>query len=316
MDLLHLVSISDALGSSPLGSSPLGSSLGAIYDLVQCGLLHAGDSVASAASTVPSVAASAADVAAHSIAHSAAPSLPPAGTPADVPPDLAENAMAPYLKYGPWAVLVIFILSGVGLHLSEDLILIPAGILIARGQQLPLWETLLAAYAGLIIGDLLWIYLCRRYGTKMVQSRWFKRIVHPRRLLEAKHQMERRGIIVVILARFIPGTRTPVITMAGILHMPWWKVITVELTTCAVTVPLQMGVGYLIGHGVGEAKSTGELVLKLAAACAVLVAVGFGIHCWIQAKKRKGRAPRSKAIWLRTFGRRRRTDSSEVVHQA
>jgi membrane protein DedA with SNARE-associated domain len=224
--------------------------------------------------------------------------------PVDEPSSL--KAIGPYLKYGPWAILIIFILSGVGLHLSEDFILIPAGFLIAHGGQLPLWETLLAAYFGLVIGDLLWIMLCRRYGTRMVQSRWFKRIVHPRRLLEVKHQMELRGIMVVVLARFVPGTRTPSITMAGILHLSWWKLVLVECCSCAVTVPLQVGIGYLAGMGMGESKSTGELVIKIVAATAAVALIGVLFHWWLQRRKTVGRAPRSKAAWLRTFGRRRR----------
>jgi membrane protein DedA with SNARE-associated domain len=232
------------------------------------------------------------------------------------PPPIDTHGWEKYLAYGPWAVLILFVLSGVGLHLSEDLILIPAGILIARGDSLPFWETIIAAYVGLIVGDFLWIFMCRKFGTRMVQTRWFKRIVHPRRLLEAKHQVEARGIIVVALARFIPGTRTPVITMAGILQMSWWKLLPVEMTTCAITVPLQLGIGYLIGKGVGDAGSTGELLLKLLAACAALIAVGFGVHWWLQARRRKGRAPRSKASWLRKFGRRRRSDNAALPHQA
>jgi membrane protein DedA with SNARE-associated domain len=218
----------------------------------------------------------------------------------------------PYIKYGPWAIMIIFILCGVGLHLSEDLILIPAGVLIAHGQ-LDLTETLVAAYVGLVIGDVMWIAMCRRFGTRMVHSRWFKRIIHPRRLLEAKHQMELKGIMVVVLARFIPGTRTPVITMAGILHMKWWKLLVVEFTTCAITVPLQVGLGYLAAIGMGEAKSTGEFIIKLVVITAVFVLAGVVLHWWITSRKRKGRAPRSKANWLRTFGRRRRHAAVEAA---
>jgi membrane protein DedA with SNARE-associated domain len=273
---------------------------------------HAGqgllETAASAADQVSHLIASAADTA---TAGDPAPvsDLAAAAPGTEAPAEEAPSGLSmiePYLQYGPWAILIIFILSGVGLHLSEDLILIPAGFLIAHGKHLDLWETLIAAYCGLVIGDILWIWMCRRFGTRMVQSRWFKRVVHPRRLLEAKHQMEERGIIVVILARFIPGTRTPVITMAGILHMAWWKLLTVEFTTCAITVPLQIGIGYLAGKGLGESKSTGELVVKLVAATAAFILIGFAIHWWVQMRKRAGRAPRSKASWLRTFGRRRR----------
>lgn len=230
----------------------------------------------------------------------------------DIPPWLAA-----FLPYGPLAIFVVLVLSGVGLHLSEDFILIPAGFFAATTDRLPLWETLLAAYFGLIIGDMLWVTLCRRFGTRLVHTRWFKRIVHPRRLLEAKHQMEQRGVVALVLARFIPGTRTPVITMAGILHMPWWKFLLVELVTAAVTVPLQTGIGYLVGKGVGNARSTGELLIWLLALLAATVAVMLGIHWWVQARKASGRAPRSKVAWLRTFGRRRKTaDTATTVPPA
>ncbi len=254
----------------------------------------------SATSAAPSDAATGADQLTSGAEHASN------GPSAAIEEPSSLKAIEPYLKYGPWAILIIFVLSGVGLHLSEDFILIPAGFLIAHGEQLPLWETLLAAYFGLVIGDLLWIMLCRRYGTRMVQSRWFKRVVHPRRLLEVKHQMELRGITVVVLARFVPGTRTPSITMAGILHLSWWKLVLVECCACAVTVPLQVGIGYLAGMGMGESKSTGELLLKIIAATAAVALIGVILHWWIQRRKTVGRAPRSKAAWLRTFGRRRR----------
>ncbi|MDZ4828701.1 MAG: DedA family protein [Phycisphaerae bacterium] len=216
------------------------------------------------------------------------------------------------LPYGPWAIFALLVLSGVGLHISEDFILIPAGFFAATTDKLPLWETLVLAYFGLIIGDLLWIAVCRRFGTRFIQTRWFKRMVHPKRLLQAKHQMEERGIIVVVLARFIPGTRTPVITMAGLLHMPWWKLIAVECATVAVTVPLQTGIGYLAGKGIGSGKSTGELVIWLVALLAITVAVMLAIHWWVQSRSRSGATPRSKVAWLRTFGRKNRSAASIV----
>lgn len=210
------------------------------------------------------------------------------------------------LPYGPIAIFVSLAMSGVGIHLSEDFVLIPAGFFAAMGK-LPLWETMLAAYFGLITGDILWIALCRRYGTRMVHTRWFKRIVHPRRLLEAKHQMERRGVAVVILARFIPGTRTPVLTMAGLLHMPWIKFLPIEFLTAMVTVPLQIGIGYLAGKGVGKATTLGEVLFWFLALIAATIAVMLVIHWWLQARRSQTKPPRSKAAWLRTFGRKRNT---------
>jgi len=206
--------------------------------------------------------------------------------------------------HGPWIIFALFVVSGVGLHLSEDFILIPAGFLAARGD-IPLVESLVAAWLGLAVGDVFWVSICRRWGTQLVQSRWFKRLIHPRRLLEAKHQMEERGVAVVALARFIPGTRTPVVTMAGILHMPWYKFLPVELGCALITVPLQAAIGYVAAIGIGKTESTTELVVWVVIAAAVIVAFFLGIHWFLQSRKQLGRAKRSRVAWLRTFGNAR-----------
>jgi len=241
------------------------------------------------------------------------PSVPPSepGSPDSADPTtMSEGSIARLMReHGPWIVFVLFVVSGVGLHLSEDFILIPAGFLAARGDM-PLVETLIAAWLGLAVGDILWVAICRRWGTRLVHSRWFKRLVHPRRLLEAKHQMERRGVAVVALARFIPGTRTPVVTMAGILHMPWYKFLPVELGCALITVPLQAGIGYVAALGIGKTESTFELVVWIVVIGAALVAAFLTLHWYLQARQRAGRAPRSKVSWLRTFGISRPRGSS------
>ena len=205
-------------------------------------------------------------------------------------------------EYGAWFIFFAFIVCGIGLHISEDFLLIPAGAAIYHGHME--WsETLLAAYFGLIIGDCGWIWVCRNFGTRLVHSKRFLRMMGPRRLLEAKHAMETRGVIVLILARFIPGTRTPVLTMSGILHMPWWKFLTVQFTTVAVTVPVQVGIGYIAAVGYEHAKGVGDMLTIGLAGTALLVGGFFAYRWWKQAKARKGPRPRSPVAWLRTFGR-------------
>jgi membrane protein DedA with SNARE-associated domain len=212
-------------------------------------------------------------------------------------------------QYGAWFIFVAFIVCGIGLHISEDFLLIPAGALIFHGHMN--WpETLAAAYFGLILGDTGWIWVCRNFGTRLVHSKRFKRMMHPRRLLEAKHAMEERGAIVLILARFIPGTRTPVLTMTGILHMAWWKFLAVEFVTVAITAPVQIGIGYIGAKGYERAKDQGNMLTWGLAGVALLVAGFFAYRWWQQAKARKGPRPRAPVAWLRTFGRNPRSGPS------
>ena len=205
-------------------------------------------------------------------------------------------------EYGAWFIFGAFVVCGIGLHVSEDFLLIPAGALIFHGH-LTWTETLIAAYAGLILGDSGWIWVCRNFGTRLIHSKRFKRMMHPRRLLEAKYAMEDRGVTVLALARFIPGTRTPVLTMAGILHMPWWKFLLIECITVAITVPVQTGIGFVGAKGYEHARNFGNMITFGLAGGARVVACVVGYRWWKQAKARKGPRPRSPVAWLRTFGR-------------
>ena len=205
-------------------------------------------------------------------------------------------------KFGAITVFVAFLVSGIGLHLSEDLILIPAGWLSANDPKF-FWELAAAAYGGIVLGDLGWFLLCRTFGARLLQSKFFKRMFHPRRLLEVKYQIDQRGVLVLIAARFIPGTRTPVITMCGVLHMATWKFITVEAVCVLITAPMQMAIGWLAFHAAEQAGVT-DIFHQIMIGVAVTLAVVIGlwlVHRAIEQRKSKKRPPRANVAWLRMF---------------
>jgi len=207
------------------------------------------------------------------------------------------------LNYGPFAVFILLMLSGVGVPAGEEPIIIAAGILVAQ-EKLPLLSTVVCAYVGVLLADALWYFLCSHYGTRLLHKRWVKRILHPKRLLQAKHQVERRGAWFVAIARFIPGTRTSAITVAGMLNMPFWKFAIVEAACIAVTVPLQITIGYLIGRGIGD-RDMASLVIWIIAIAVLASIVPIVIGWLVQLKRNGDEMPRAKAKWLRRFRTRR-----------
>ncbi len=245
-----------------------------------------------------------------SVSNIAAPNIAQASAAPDTSKD-HEHASAPKMpkwieegieKFGAITVFVAFVVSGIGLHLSEDLILIPAGWLSANDPRF-FWELAAAAYAGIVLGDLGWFLLCRTFGTRLLQSKFFKRMFHPRRLLEVKYQIDQRGVLVLIAARFIPGTRTPVITMCGVLHMATWKFILVEAVCVLITAPMQMAIGWLAFHAAAQAGVT-DIFHQIMIGVAVTLAVVIGlwlVHRAIEQRKSKKRPPRANVAWLRTF---------------
>ena len=207
--------------------------------------------------------------------------------------------------YGPMLVFVLLLLSGIGIPVGEDIVNIPAGFLVGNGT-FPGLPTFLAAYFGVLFGDCMWFFVCRRFGTPLLHKNWFKRIAHPRRLLEVKHQFEHKGLWVLVIARFIPGGRTPVITMAGLMHMRWRDFLLAEAPSVAITAPLQVGLGYLIGRGLSD-SNTAEMVLSIVGLIFVIFALSLGLSWWLQSRRKKQVPPRAEAAWLRRFRKKRGT---------
>ncbi len=201
--------------------------------------------------------------------------------------------------FGPAAVFVLLMLSGLGLPVGEDSVIITAGVLVGQ-DQMPFWPTLLCAYFGVCLSDSLWFRICSLYGAPLLHRKWIKRMIHPRRLLEAKHQIEQRGVWVVVMARFIPGGRTPVITMAGLLQLPYWQFALATFSCVLITSPMQLGLGVLIAIGLGT-RGLAQTLLVVIMVIVLIPAVSFGLRWIILLRRHKGPLPRAKAAWLKRF---------------
>ncbi len=206
--------------------------------------------------------------------------------------------------WGPWVVFGLLLLSGIGIPLGEDIIIIPAGMLVQQ-EALPLWPTLAAAYFGVILGDMLWFIVCSKLGTQLVHKKWFKRLVHPKRMLQVKYQFDVRGAWVIILARFIPASRTTTITVGGMMHMNFWKFAAATAVCCVITAPMQLFAGWWIADSL-QAKTTVELIVRLTGLVMVVVAVIWCYRLWSSHRSTGKTVPRAKASWLRYFPRKKK----------
>jgi membrane protein DedA with SNARE-associated domain len=195
-------------------------------------------------------------------------------------------------EFGWMAMIALLLASGFGVPIGEELVNVPAGIFVGRGEM-PIWSTFAAAYIGVLGGDFLWFTICGRFGRRLLGVRWFRRMIHPRRLL--------RGAGVLLIARFIPGTRSPALTIAALMHMPWRKFIPVEIVCCAITTPIQVFLGILIGRELaGESLPT--VVFTALGVVAGIIALTALVN-WLLASRRRGSGPppRARAAWLRNY---------------
>lgn len=95
-----------------------------------------------------------------------------------------------------------------------------AAAVVAAGGGLSVVLVFLSAWLGAFVGDNI-SYALGAYVGRPVARRLFTG-ARSRRVLSWTHrQLEQRGALVIVGARFIPGGRTAVTVSCGLLDMPW-----------------------------------------------------------------------------------------------
>ena len=198
--------------------------------------------------------------------------------------------------YGPLLLFLLLMASGVGVSLGEDVFIIPAGYLMGQGIM-PMGWTILAAYLGVIMADTLWLLVCKTLSRRILNIRMFRRLMHPRRILEIKYQFEQYGVWVVVVSRFIPASRTTVITAAGIARMSTWKFLLAETLSAVPTVITQLGIGWLAAKAIGTGPEARHVRLAITIGLGVLLVVGL-FWWWRRSRRAEGPRPRARMSWL------------------
>jgi membrane-associated protein len=95
-----------------------------------------------------------------------------------------------------------------------------AGVLAAVEPHLSLTLVLVAAASGAFVGDTL-SYSLGRFGGRPAQRRFFDGPRMRRAMAWASRQLKRRGGLILIVARFIPGGRTSATFTSGLTRFPY-----------------------------------------------------------------------------------------------
>ena len=117
---------------------------------------------------------------------------------------------------GPALLIVLLLIAGATL-ISEDLTLIGTGLLVAQGRIAYLPASL-AAFVGIVAGDMLLFWAGRALGRRIVRRRPFSWWLSPQAIRESSKWLRKRGAIVVLITRVLPGARLPTNIAAGLLR--------------------------------------------------------------------------------------------------
>jgi membrane protein DedA with SNARE-associated domain len=217
-----------------------------------------------------------------------------------------------------WALVILFVLIvGTALiPIAEELLIIAAGVMLHRGWIENWVEAWLTCYIALLIADSIVVFLGWRFGKAILHRRWVKRMLHPRRVLWAHHQVQDHGAWVIAASRFIPGSRWATLLVAGMLHIKRWQFLVADGAAAAVSVTVQLILGfYLSKLTTGQFHAFEWWVTMGLLAAGVLLLIGYFLWIRFYGKTRAPRRYASFRLGLTRRARNRRRQQEEHARQ-
>ncbi|MEX0646552.1 MAG: VTT domain-containing protein [Balneolaceae bacterium] len=146
-----------------------------------------------------------------------------------------------------WALLVIILLLALSTLISEDLSCIGGGLVVASGL-IDFWFAVLGCFSGILIADVGTYFLGRWVGRPVigwVPFRWF---IKQRDMQRIEQMFEMRGVEIIFITRFLPGTRFPTYLTAGMLKTDFTFFLGYFILAIAIWTPLLVGISAVIGQ--------------------------------------------------------------------
>lgn len=173
------------------------------------------------------------------------------------------------LHIGYGFVFGILVLCGFGFPMPEDVILVTGGVLawIDAERRLgvdtatlhlmlrdPALLTMIAVgLGGILVGDSIIFLAGRRFGVRVADFRPLRRVITPEKMEKVERLVRRRGNVVVITARFLPGLRAPTYFTVGHAGLPYWEFLLFDGLAALVSAPLWVCIGFYFGSNIQEA---------------------------------------------------------------
>ncbi len=193
-------------------------------------------------------------------------------------PDIANLISSDNSLFLHLVVLLSLLLGGLGLPIPEDLPVLLAGIVAAKGA-VPISTMFLVCYFGVIVADLMIYGIGYKLGPKLVtygmESRFFPAIT-AERIERVRVALNRHQFVCIFLGRHLFPLRTVTFLSAGALRIPFVQFLVSDLIAALISVAIMMSLGYLLGESITpEALKELEKDLNIYAVLATVVLVSM-----------------------------------------
>lgn len=188
-------------------------------------------------------------------------------------------------------ILLLIIVASTGV--SEDLACIGAGFLAAKGL-VGYVDATAACLFGIFFGDCLIFLMGRWFGEPMLQRAPLRWMMSLRAVERSEKWFQKRGATLVVITRFLPGTRVPTYFAAGVLGLSFWRFAAFLAVAALIWVPFLVFVAMTMGQQVMAYYERFSLyainaLLVLGAALFLLFHLGIPLLTWKGRRRLTGR---------------------------
>src|SRR5262245_4994379 len=133
-----------------------------------------------------------------------------------------------FWKYA--AVFGALVAAGFGAPIPEEIPIATGGVLVGRDWNNPdglkWWIMLPVCIVGVVLCDTILYLAGRQWGPWLIRRNWVqRRFLSPERFQQIEKNFHDYGIRILLIARLLPGIRTPVFLSAGIVKLPFRRFI-------------------------------------------------------------------------------------------
>lgn len=193
-----------------------------------------------------------------------------------------------YSAYAPYIFFALLLLSGIGIPVSEDLVLLVAGALGSLCMQEV--ESVTTLYVWVFLGSWIsaWEAYClgRFFGPKLLTLKWFRRIMTPKRLVKMKIRIEKFGAFIFFVGRFLPGgVRNALYMTSGLTKMPFKLFLMRDVGACLLSTATFFSVGHFFGSNYQEIVKYFKHYEEAVLVVIVLVVVILTLFYWLKTER-------------------------------
>ncbi|MFU8811674.1 MAG: DedA family protein [Balneolaceae bacterium] len=171
---------------------------------------------------------------------------------ADAKPERIEASLESYdptatRQLSGRALYITMLLIMVVTFFLEDPSTIAGGLLAASGL-FAFHHAIIASFTAILLADVVVYWIGRLIGRPALRVPPFKWIVKAEDIEWAEKKFSQGGISIILVSRFIPGTRFPTFFTAGMVQPNFLKMLCYFVVAVSIWVPLIVGITVLVGN--------------------------------------------------------------------